>query len=149
MEPLTPAQCEALVAQLAEPTTRRAARKKLVAANAVATLLTCLDSENESVVWAAAQSLGELHTVEAVEPLCRLLDRNVLGAAVSEALRRITGKDFGRDTAKWRACIDGPSLAGAPGAIINRSRSPESMFSPSSGSLKSLAVAVGVARCSG
>jgi hypothetical protein len=37
----------------------------------------------------------------------------------------------------------------APGEIINRTRSPESMFSPSSGSLNSLAVAteaVGVAR---
>ena len=34
MEPLTPTECEALVAQLAEPTTRRSARRKLVAAEA-------------------------------------------------------------------------------------------------------------------
>ena len=112
MEPLTPAQCEAFVAQLAEPTTRRGA-KQLVAARAVATLLKSWTMKTSRSFgpppsrWASAR-------VEAIEPLCRLLDRNVLGAAVSEALRRITGKDFGRDTAKWRACLGGPSSAGRP-----------------------------------
>jgi hypothetical protein len=45
-----------------------------------------------------------------------------------------------------------PSDTLAPTEIISRTRSPESMFSPSAGSLNSLAVAaeaVGVARRSG
>ncbi|MCX7427009.1 MAG: hypothetical protein NTW96_15465 [Planctomycetia bacterium] len=94
-----------LVEQLGHPQTRRAARQKLVAARAVGPLLECLDSRNESVVWAAVQSLGELRAKEAVEPLVGLLDRGTLVFDVCEALLQITGSNFGTDVKRWRESL--------------------------------------------
>jgi len=94
-----------LVEQLYEPYTRRAARQRLVRSGAVAPLMECLDSTNESVVWAAVESLGELRAAEAVEPLVELLARGVLVASVCEALARITRQDFGADVPRWRQWI--------------------------------------------
>lgn len=91
-----------LVEQLREPRTRRSARQKLIAARAVDALLECLQSTNESVVWAAVESLGELRATEAVGPLVELLDRGVLVTNVCEALTLITGKDFAADVRRWR-----------------------------------------------
>jgi hypothetical protein len=95
-----------LVEQLGHPQTRRAARQKLVAARAVGPLLECLDSRNESVVWAAVQSLGELRAKEAVEPLVGLLDRSTLVFDVCEALLQITGSNFGTDVKRWRESLE-------------------------------------------
>lgn len=95
-----------LVEQLGHPQTRRAARQKLVAARAVGPLLECLDSRNESVVWAAVQSLGELRAKEAVEPLVGLLDRGTLVFDVCEALLQITGSNFGADVKRWRESLE-------------------------------------------
>jgi hypothetical protein len=97
-----------LVQKLHEPWSRRAARQKLVAARAVGTLLDCLDSTNESVVWAAIQSLGELRATEAVGPLVDLLERKVLILDVAEALSTITGEEFGADADLWRKWIGAP-----------------------------------------
>ena len=72
---LSSAEHQALVEQLADPRTRRAARHKLVSARAVGPLLECLASYNESVVWAAVESLGELRAPEAAAPLVELLSR--------------------------------------------------------------------------
>lgn len=88
--------------QLSEPKTRRAARYRLVAAGAVQPLLECLDSTNESVAWAAVESLGEMRAGEAVAPLVEMLARGRLVLDVCEALTRITGQDFGADIAEWR-----------------------------------------------
>jgi len=93
------------VQELYEPQTRRAARQKLVAAQAVAALVECLKSHNESVVWAAVVSLGELRAAEAVEPLLGLLQRGVLEMAVADSLRKITGKDLGPDPRRWREAM--------------------------------------------
>ena len=90
------------VTELAEPHTRRKARYRLVAARAADALVGCLSSINESVVWAAVQSLGELRAREAVDPLIELLQRDVLMLDVAEALARITGHDFGTDAAAWK-----------------------------------------------
>ena len=90
------------IAELDEPQTRRGARYKLVAARAVDAFLECLDSTNESVVWAAIQSLGEMRAPEAIGPLVKLLDRDVLVLDVIESLARITGKDFGLDASAWK-----------------------------------------------
>lgn len=92
-----------LVEQLSNPRTRRGARQKLVAAKAVGALLKCLDSGNESVVWAAVESLGQLRAVEAVEPLIGLLERGVLSLDACEALIQITGQDHGLNPKRWRA----------------------------------------------
>ena len=108
-----------LVEQLYHPRTRRAARQKLVIARAVEPLLDCLDSTNESVLWAAVESLGELRAAEAVEPLMDLLERGVLVVDVCEALTQITGKDCGVDVKRWRKAIsDGqpPSTPAIPSA---------------------------------
>lgn len=99
-----------LVEQLGNPRTRRGARQKLVAAKAVDAFLECLASGNESVVWAAVESLGQLRAVEAIEPLIGLLERGVLSLDVCEALIRITGQDHDLDPKQWRA-----ALAKSPG----------------------------------
>ncbi len=91
-----------LIQQLRSPQTRRTARQRLVAARAVEPLLSCLDSHNESVVWAAVESLGELRTPEAVKPLIELLARGVLVLDVCDALTRITGQYLGADADAWR-----------------------------------------------
>ena len=109
----TSAEMQGLVRQLYEPRTRRAARQQLVAAKAVETLLECLHARNESVVWAAVESLEELRATEAVEPLIELLERGVLVLDVSEALSVITGHDHGVDTRQWRAWL-AESDAGEP-----------------------------------
>ncbi|MBN2294129.1 MAG: HEAT repeat domain-containing protein [Pirellulales bacterium] len=94
-----------LVTQLENPRTRREARQALVAAKAVDALLECLTSGNESVVWAAVESLGQLRAAEAVEPLVGLLERDVLPLDVAESLMQITGQDHGVDPKQWRAAL--------------------------------------------
>ncbi len=102
------------VEQLQEPATRRRARQKLVAARAVEPLLGCLDSTNESVVWAAVESLGEMRAAQAVGPLVDLLENGRLALDVCEALRRITGQDFGTDAARWRKWLEKSHPAAHP-----------------------------------
>lgn len=105
---------EQLVEQLYDPQTRRIARQKLVRVRAVQPLLGCLDSTNESVVWAAVQSLGELHAVEAVGPMLVLLERGRLTVDVCQALGRITGQNFGADLARWRQWMQSSDTARRP-----------------------------------
>ena len=104
---------DSLVEQLLDPSTRRIARQKLVAARAVDALLKCLESTNESVVWAAVQSLEELRATEAVGPLVEMLSRGVLVIDVTEALTRITGQDFGANVAQWQKWLESSGEAGA------------------------------------
>ncbi|HBO44284.1 MAG TPA: hypothetical protein DD670_10205 [Planctomycetaceae bacterium] len=99
------------VEQLHWPQTRRVARQKLVAARAVDCLLDCLQSTNESVVWAAVVSLGELRAPEAVEPLIDLLERGVLEMDVGESLAQITGKNAGTDARQWRSVLGSTAVA--------------------------------------
>ncbi|MBN1912125.1 MAG: hypothetical protein JW818_20565 [Pirellulales bacterium] len=97
------------VLELRRPETRRAARQNLVAAGAIGPLLECLDDSNESVVWAAVESLGELQAQEAVGPLVGLLERGVLVLDVCEALAQITGRDLGTDPRAWREAVNSPT----------------------------------------
>lgn len=107
-----------LVEQLGDPQSRRAARQKLVAAGAVGPLLECLGSTNESVVWAAVESLGELRAAEAVHPLVDLLARGRLAVDICEALTRITGQDFGADIKQWRAWLQKRDAGEPPGLNV-------------------------------
>lgn len=93
------------VEQLYEPQSRRLARQRLVAAGAVGPLLECLGSHNQSVVWAAVVSLGELRAKEATEPLLGFLERGMLQMDVAAALARITGHDLGTDPRQWRETL--------------------------------------------
>ncbi len=94
-----------LLDELHDPRTRRSARQKLVAARAVGPLVECLASGNESVAWAAVESLGELRAREAVEPLIGMVERGNLALDACEALVRITGQDHGADAKRWRAAV--------------------------------------------
>lgn len=118
----TAAEYEDLIEQLLDPTTRRAARQKLVRAHAVEALLGCLDAREESVVWAAVKSLGELRATEAVGPLVNLLEREVLIFDVCEALTAITGQYFGTYPKRWREWLQGPAppkvAKGTPGLDV-------------------------------
>ena len=116
------AQYIQLVRQLYDPQTQRAARQELVAAGAVGPLLECLKADNESVVWAAVESLGEMQAREAVGPLVDLLDRGVLMLDVCEALTMITGQYFGTNVKRWREWLGekpvtpSPATASPPGS---------------------------------
>lgn len=99
------ADIRALVGQLLDPQTRRIARQKLVAARAVDALLQCLTSTNESIVWAAVQSLEEMRATDAVGPLVELMSKGVLVVDVAEALTKITGQKFGGDLAGWQKWV--------------------------------------------
>jgi hypothetical protein len=108
------------VRQLHEPWTRRAARQKLVAARAVEPLIECLGSTNESVVWAAVTSLGEMRAREAIGPLVGMLEQGRLTLDVSEALKLITGQDFGADLAAWRRWMDDSGAVAAPSLDVEQ-----------------------------
>jgi hypothetical protein len=105
-DPAAMAEYHSLVEQLYDPQTRRVARQKLVRAGAVGALLECLNSPNESVVWAAIESLSELRAAEAVRPLVELLARGVLPLDVGDALLRITGQNFNGDVRLWRQWLE-------------------------------------------
>jgi hypothetical protein len=107
-DPENAERCRQLVRQLHEPWSRRAARRELMDAGAVAPLLECLRSTNESVVWAAVESLGGMRATEAVGPLVDLLERGALTLDVCEALTMITGQDFGADVKCWRDWLARP-----------------------------------------
>jgi hypothetical protein len=100
--PAPDAELAALVDQLASPQTRRFARLELKRRRETAAFIACLASPNESVAWAAVQSLAELKAQDAVGPLVELLERRRLALDVSDALTAITGQDFGVDAARWR-----------------------------------------------
>ena len=115
MEPAeNAAECEELVQQLHEPASRRSAMRKLVAARAVGPVLKCLDSTNDSVVWAAVVSLGQMRATEAAAALVDLLERGVLVSDVCEALSRITRQEFGADVRQWRQWMAHADVARPP-----------------------------------
>lgn len=109
------AEIRTLVDRLGDPATRRAARQQLVRLRAVDGLVECLRSHNESVVWAAIQSLAELRAREALPPLVDLLERGILTTDVVEALQQISGEEFGADARKWRAWLGVAPTAASEG----------------------------------
>lgn len=122
------------VEQLYSPQTRRLARQRLVAARAVEPLLECLRSTNESVVWAAVVSLGELRATEAREPLIELLQRGMLETDVSDSLARITGNDLGTDPRRWRKALGATAAAPSLDAADCMSRAADHLGVTATGS---------------
>lgn len=113
------AEYEELVQQLYDPRTRRAARQKLVRAEAVEPLLECLNAREESIIWAAIKSLGEIRAGQAVGPLVDLLERDVLVLDVCDALTTITGQYFGTNVKRWREWIDSSHDSGSTGPDVD------------------------------
>jgi len=108
------AEVRLLIERLVDPSARRAARQELVRLRAVEGLIECLASPNESVVWAAVQSLGELRATEALPRLVELLERDVLTTYTLEALQEISGQEFAADPRKWREWLGrGPATSAA------------------------------------
>lgn len=99
---MTSADIQQWVEELQDFRKRRDARRHLVEANAVEALIDCLDSTNESVVWAAVQSLEQLQAKEAIPKLIDLLESGRLAWDVSEALEKISGRKLGLSVDKWR-----------------------------------------------
>lgn len=117
-QPLDTTEVHVLIEQLYEPETRRRARRRLVRARAVEPLLECLNSTNESVVWSAIESLGELRAKEAVDPLVDLLARGRLVLDVCESLTQITGQDFGADVQAWKQWASSPEAGRSVGLDV-------------------------------
>jgi hypothetical protein len=111
-DPAKASEIDDLIEQLSDPQTRRFARQELKKRRETQAFIGCLASPNDSVVWAAVQSLAELRAEEAVEPLVELLERRRLVMDVAEALTAISGQDFGVDAARWRMWLTGQKAVG-------------------------------------
>jgi len=67
-------------------------------------LIKALKYNDAKVRYDAATALGELGDLRATEPLIHaLMDRfSLLRSRTADALKKITGKDFGYDLKKWQ-----------------------------------------------
>ena len=65
--------------------------------------LALLNDRHECVRWAAIRVLSEIGDERAVAPLVNLLEQSRLVMDAAQALRNITGQDFGTDASAWRA----------------------------------------------
>jgi hypothetical protein len=85
--------------------TRSDAKQQLLAFGpaAVEPLIAELRDRAEGVRWAAASLLGQLGDERAIDPLIEALQRPDMAAAAADALRTITGQDFGEDPRRWAA----------------------------------------------
>jgi len=110
-----------LIADLADYRTRRRAIDEIIARGkeAVEPLISLLSSQEEGVLWSAIRILGRIGDERAVAPLVETMARGAEEEAAAEALRRITGQDFGTDVGKWRAYLQGKGLTSrAPSSAV-------------------------------
>ncbi len=92
------------VEELRDFRTRREARQNLIKVGATDAMIACLSDRNDSVVWAAVQSLPQLPDNERALPhLVNLLQQGKLMLDVVTALKEITGKDCGLNVRAWSA----------------------------------------------
>jgi len=68
-----------------------------------------LSDRNEPVRWSAIRILSEIGDERAIEPLIGLVERGRNATDAANALRAITGQDFGDDAAEWRRWRSGGS----------------------------------------
>jgi len=69
---------------------------------AVDCVVPLLQDRNEGVRWSAIRILAEIGDERAVGALIALLDQSKNATDAVNALRTITGEDFGEDAAEWR-----------------------------------------------
>jgi HEAT repeats len=70
--------------------------------DAVAPASELLQDRNDATRWSAIQILSEISDEAAIPPLLALMDHGKNTIEAANALRQITGKDFGEDPADWR-----------------------------------------------
>ncbi len=80
--------------------------------DAVPALREALASVREGARWGAAKCLTTIGTPAALEALVDALGPGPAGAAAAEALRSVTGEDFGDDAQAWRQHLS--QLKGIP-----------------------------------
>jgi len=95
---------DALRGQLRNFRTRAAAIDEAVAAGpeAVEPAIELLNDRNEATRWSAIKILSEVGDPRALPPLIALIERGKNALDAANALRAITGRDFGEDAAAWR-----------------------------------------------
>ena len=77
---------------------------KVKDSRAVDALIKALNHKDFGVRVGAADALGEMKELKAIEPLITALKDNEeeIRDSFANALKNITGKDFGKDPEKWR-----------------------------------------------
>ena len=98
------ATIEELIGQLRNFRTRPQAKRELVEKGdeAIAPLIEAVRTGHGSVRYPAISALGELKAKDAVDDLIEALDDSNLNSAAADALRTITGEDFGHAADPWR-----------------------------------------------
>ncbi len=93
-----------LRARLADFRTRKDAINDAINAgsDAVGPALELLHDRSDAVRWSATRILGEIGDKSAVGPLIEMLERGHSAVAAGNALREITGQDFGENGTSWR-----------------------------------------------
>lgn len=122
-----------LITQLADFRCRRDARRGLVMAGkaAVGPLADALSSPLEGVAWCAARTLGDIGDEAALGALVDALGHERARDAVIEALRKITGRDFGGDVDAWRRLVNAESEPGqASGGALSDQQLADSLAGP-------------------
>jgi hypothetical protein len=114
------ATVDELIGQLRNFRTRPAAKRALVGkgAEAVGPLIEAIRTGHSSVRYPAISALGELKADDAVPDLIEALDDSNLNSAAADALRSITGEDFGHAADQWRKwqAGEGGGAAGSGGS---------------------------------
>lgn len=78
---------------------------------AIAAAIELLRDRNESVRWSCIRILSEIGDGRSVGPLIALIERDKNATDAANALRSITGQDFGEDAAAWRQwAVKNPAL---------------------------------------
>jgi hypothetical protein len=98
------ADVDALIRDLVDFRKRSAAKQALIARGeqAVDPVIQALDSGYASVRWSAVSILGHIRSRKAVPHLIEALQDENVRSAAEEALRQITGEDFGDDYDAWK-----------------------------------------------
>jgi hypothetical protein len=98
------AEVDALIKDLVDFRKRSAAKQALIAKGeeAVEPLIRALESGYASVRWSAVSILGHIRDRKAVPYLIEALQDGNVRSAAEEALRQVTGEDFGDDYDAWK-----------------------------------------------
>jgi len=109
------ASVEELIGQLRNFRTRPAARRALVAKSdeAIGPLIDAVRTAHNSVRYPAVSALGELGAEKAVPALIEALKDAGLRSVAADALRSITGEEFGSAYEPWKRWLGAQGGAGA------------------------------------